>query len=425
MNRSRTAILHYAAPPVVGGVEAVIEAHARLLTGGTPHGDDGHAVAVIAGRGEQDPLPVGAEFHRIPKIDSQHPEIAAVTAKLREGQVPPAFEELAEELREALAAALSGFDHVIVHNVFTKRFNLPLTAALFRLLDEGEMPPCIAWCHDIGWTSAHSRPNLHQGYPWDLLRTRRQDVTYVVVSEERRRSLAELFDCGVEEITVIHNGVDPAQLLGLTEEGGRLIEGLGLLESDLILLMPVRVTEAKNIELALRVVAALKGRGRAVKLVLTGPPDPHDEESMTYFRALQALRRELGVEEELRFVFESGPEPDQPYTIDMPVVADLLRVSDVMFMPSHREGFGMPVLEAGLIGIPVFCTRVPAAEEIGGREVDLMRPDEDAGEIADRILSRVAERAVHRLRRRIRQRYTWSAIFGREIEPLLQQSRAR
>ena len=422
VNRSRTAILHYAAPPVVGGVEAVIEAHARLLIGAAPPGDDIPAVAVIAGRGEQDPLPAGAAFHRIPRIDSQHPEIAAVSAKLREGQVPPAFEELAEELREALAAAVSGFDHVIVHNVFTKRFNLPLTAALFRLLDDGDMPNCIAWCHDIGWTSAHSRPNLHQGYPWDLLRTRREEVTYVVVSEERRQSLAELFDCEIEEIRVIYNGVDPDLLLGLTEEGERLIDGLGLLESDLVLLMPVRVTQAKNIELALRVVAALKARGRAVKLVLTGPPDPHDEASMAYFRELQALRRELGVEEELRFVFESGPEPDEPHTIDMDVVADLFRLSDVMFMPSHREGFGMPVLEAGLIGIPVFCTRVPAAEEIGGRDVNLMSPDDDPGEIAERILSLVAERPVHRLRRRIRQRYTWSAIFRRKIEPLLQQS---
>jgi len=156
-----------------------------------------------------------------------------------------------------------------------------------------------------------------------------------------------------------------------------------------------------------------------VKLVLTGPPDPHDEESMAYFQELQALRRELDVEDEMRFVFESGPDPNEPFTVDMAVVADLLRVSDVMFMPSHREGFGMPILEAGLVGVPVFCTDIPAAQEIGGQDVSLVSPDDDPQEIADRILSLVAERPVHRLRRRVRQEYTWSAIFRRDIQPLL------
>ncbi len=419
VSRPRTAILHYAAPPVVGGVEAVIEAHVRIMTGQSPAAAGGYPVTVIAGRGEQEALPKGAEFVRIPQMDSQHPEIAAVGSQLREGEVPPAFEELAEGLRETLAATVNEFDNVIVHNVFTKRFNLPLTAALFRLLDGGEMPLCIAWCHDVGWASDHSRPNLHSGYPWDLLRTCRDDVTYVAVSEERRSMLAQVFGCPLEKIRVVYNGVDPALLLGLTEQGGRLVERLALLDSDLILLMPVRVTQAKNIELALRVLAALKARVREVKLVLTGPPDPHDKESMVYFRELQALRRELGVEREMRFVFESGPDPDEPFTIGMPVVADLFRVSDIMFMPSHREGFGMPVLEAGLVGIPVFSTRVPAAAEIGGRDVHLMDPDDDPEDIADAILSLVADRAVRRLRCRVRQEYTWSAIFQKDIEPLL------
>ena len=286
MTPPRTAILHYTAPPVVGGVEGVIEAHVQAFV------EAGYPVTVIAGRGgghgrDLPPaLPTGVTFEPIPLVDSQHERIAAVSRRLREGDVPPTFEELADELEGILRAKLADFDTVIVHNAFTKRFNLPLTAALFRLLDDGAVPNCIAWCHDVGWTSDHSRPNLHPGYPWDLLRTRHDDVTYVVVSEQRQRALAGLFDCAPEEIHVVYNGVDPALLLGLTDQGRRLVDRLDLLASDLVLLMPVRVTQAKNVELALRVVAALKARDRRVKLVLTGPPDPHDEESMAYFREL-------------------------------------------------------------------------------------------------------------------------------------------
>src|SRR5690606_12542189 len=70
---------------------------------------------------------------------------------------------------------------------------------------------------------------------------------------------------------------------------------LGLLDAGLNVLMPVRVTQAKNIEYALRVTAALKAAGQRPRLIVTGPPDPHDAQSMACFRSLLALRQELGV----------------------------------------------------------------------------------------------------------------------------------
>ena len=413
MNKPHTAILHYSAPPVVGGVEAVIQAHAQTFVRA------GYPVAIVAGRGEEAALPEGVDLICIPEMDSQFPQVAKMSPALEAGQVPSDFEAMTQRLAERLGPILNRFDTIIVHNLFTKHFNLPLTAALTRILDEGHAPHCIAWCHDFTWTSPSSGSKVWPGYPWDLLRTRRPDVTYVVVSERRRQELAGLFDWPENEIRVIYNGIDPQVLLGLSTEGAGLVERLALLDRDLILLMPVRVTQAKNIEYALRVVAALKAEGGRVRLVLTGPPDPHDAESMAYFRSLQTLRRELGVVEEMRFVFESGPDPDEPNLVDARVVGDLYRVSDLMFMPSHREGFAMPVLEAGLAGIPVVSTRVPAAVEIGGQDVILFDLDEPAHHLAQRVLAWADSNPVHRLRRRVRQTYTWPAIFRRDIEPLL------
>ena len=241
---------------------------------------------------------------------------------------------------------------------------------------------------------------VHPGYPWDLLRTLRPDVSYVVVSRERQRALARLFNCPPETIQVIYNGVDPAVLLGLSPNGRALIERLDLPASDLIVLMPVRITAAKNIELALRVMAVLKARGCRPRLVVTGPPDPHDAESLTYFQSLRELRTQLSLESEARLVFESGPSSDQPCFIDEQQVAELFRVSDVLFMPSHREGFGLPALEAGLIGIPVVCTDVPAAREIGGEDVLRFDAAESPESIADLIQAWAQHGPVHRLRRK-------------------------
>jgi glycosyltransferase involved in cell wall biosynthesis len=66
-------------------------------------------------------------------------------------------------------------------------------------------------------------------------------------------------------------------------------------------------------------------------------------------------------------VYESGSNPESGYTIALPLVRELYRVCDILFIPSHREGFGMPILEAGLIGMPVFSSEIPAAEEIRQR----------------------------------------------------------
>jgi glycosyltransferase involved in cell wall biosynthesis len=419
MTKPKTAILHYSAPPVVGGVEAVIQAHVETFI------QAGYPVAVVAGRGEAAALPAGVEWVSVPEMDSRYAPVTEIGASLERGEVPPAFESMVEQLMGKLEGVLRGFDTVIVHNVFTKHFNLPLTAALDRLLDARAIGHCIAWCHDFTWTSPSSGSKVHPGYPWDLLRTYRPDVTYVVVSKRRQETLAQLLGCPVEEIRVIYNGVDPSSLLGLTAEGADLVGRLELLEPDLVLLMPVRVTRAKNIEYALRVVAALKARDCRPKLVLTGPPDPHDAKSMAYFESLQALRRQLDVEEEMRFVFESGLDPEQPLIIDTQVVGDLFRVADLMFMPSHREGFAMPVLEAGLAGVPVVCTDVPAAVEIGQEDVMLFDKAEDPADLADRILSWAEGSAVRRLRRRVRQSYTWHAIFERDIEPLLRKREGR
>jgi glycosyltransferase involved in cell wall biosynthesis len=391
----------------------VIQAHAGAFVRA------GYPVTIVAGRGEQKTLPSGVNFVHIPELDSQHSQVAGVSALLEQGQVPPAFDEIVNHLIGSLTATLSRFDSVIVHNVFTKHFNLPLTAALCYLLDARKLGRCIAWCHDFSWASPSSRSKVHSGYPWDLLRTYRADITYVAVSKRRQERLAALFDCPPEQMRVIYNGVNPETLLGLSPEGGSLVSRLRLLESDLVLLMPVRVTRAKNIEYALHVVAALKARGGRPKLIVTGPPDPHDADSLAYFQGLLALRGQLGLEEEARFVFETGPDPDQPYTIDEGVVGDLYRASDVMFMPSHREGFGMPVLEAGLVSLPVVCTGIPAAEEIGGQDVTVFGATQDPAGLAKQLLTWARGDALHRLRRRVRQSYTWDAVFQRDIKALL------
>ncbi len=410
----KTAILHYTAPGVIGGVEAVIQAHARQFAA------RGLPLAVIAGRGDPAALPEGVELILVPEIDSQHPAVLQASAQLERGILPENFAAQVDSLTGTLRPLLAGVDRLIVHNVFSKHFNLPLTAALLRLLDEGTPASAIAWCHDLTWTSESSRRKVHDGYPWNLLKTPHPRLRYVAVSMQRQMEVGQSFGLPADQIAIIYNGVDPAELLGLSPQGAALVERLDLWSADLALLMPVRVTRAKNIEYALEFVAELRRMGCDARLVLTGPPDPHDENSMSYYRQLLDLRARLGLEKHLRFVYESGPQPGQGYLIDASLVSELYRVCDVMFLPSHHEGFGMPVLEAGLRGMPVICTAVPAALEIALEDAFVFPHHTEAERLAMDVLEWVEDDPTLRLRKRVRREYTWEAIFEHRVLPLLE-----
>ena len=415
MNTKKIVILHYSTPPIVGGVESVILAHVRLLSAA------GFEITIVTGDGDEAAFPQGTKLVRFPELSTRQREIVQASCELDQGKIPENFGELTAQLEIDLEPIFQSAELVIIHNVFTKHFNLPLTAALSNLLDRGLLHGGIAWCHDFTWTSDHSRSKVFPGYPWDLLRTPHAGLRYVTISKFRQQELAELFNCPTDMIEVIYNGVNPEVLLGLSEPGLALIERLGLWSADLILLMPVRVTQAKNIELAIRLAAALKEHNLQPKIILTGPPDPHDPNNLAYFQSLLALRKELNVEKEMCFVYESGPEAGQPYIVDMQLVGELYRVSDALFMPSHREGFGMPIVEAGLAGLPVFCSAIPAADELGGEEVNTFLAETDPSEVAALILNQLEKNASWKLRRRVRQNLTWQSLFQQKILPLLEK----
>ena len=408
-----TGILHYSSPPTVGGVEMVILEHAQQLVG------HGYPVTIISGRGSASALPAEANYVKLARLDSQDPLIESTTVILESGVVPDNFTHITNQLYQELIPIVREIDTLIVHNVFTKHFNLPLTAALTRLVDEGIISNCIAWCHDFTWTSPNSRIKVHDGYPWELLKQQHPQITYVVVSKERQQTLATLFECPTKTICVVYNGVNPTEILGLSTESIQLSKRLQLFNADLLLLMPVRVTQAKNIEYALQVLSEIRKYINDPRLIITGPPDPHDPNNMAYYAALLDMRKFYDLESNVHFIYSSGIDSDKPYHINNTVVGDLYRLADLMFMPSHREGFGMPILEAGLAGVQVMSTAVPAAVEIGSKGVELFDADDPPRKTANSIITWTEKNLEIQFKQKIRKRFTWEIIFKEDIAPLL------
>lgn len=409
--KQRIAILHYAARPVIGGVEATIYHHARGLA------DLGYQVQVVAGRGEA--FDDRVAFRHIPEIDSKHPEGLALNKDLDEGGVGEGFPLLQHRIAAALREALADTDTCIVHNAFTLHKNLPLTAALHQLAEEGYVR-FIAWCHDLAWTNPLYRPQLSDRHPWNLLKKPLGGVRYVAVSRSRRRELAHLLNLSEEEIRVIPPGVEPLEFLGLATTTRRLAERLDLLRGEPLMLLPARLTRRKNIELALRVTAALKERRWAPKLIVTGPPGPHNVRNIAYLHRLEELRQRLGLGEEVIFLHECQDEDGERIEVSDAMMADLYRLADLLFLPSSQEGFGIPLLEAGLARLPTFCADIPPLRESGEGVARFFSLEDKPAEIAQRIAAFLAEDPTYQMRRRVLRRYTWSAILTEEIVPLLE-----
>jgi glycosyltransferase involved in cell wall biosynthesis len=402
---TRVALLHYSAPPVVGGVESVLGHHARLMA------DAGHQVRIVAGRGEQiDPR---IPFLLLPMADSLHPDVLALKAKLDAGRIPPEFDEITRALRAHLREAVGDADVLIAHNVCSLNKNLALTAAVHNLT--GDHLQVILWHHDLAWTTPRYRDELHDGYPWDLLRQAWPGARQVTVSEARQEEIAELFQIGENEITVIPNGVDVASFHKLEPRSRELIRQLDLLVASPLLLLPVRVTPRKNIELALHVCANLLPHFPDTKLVVTGPLGPHNPANVIYFEKLTALRAELHLDGVVHFLAEITPE----YLPD-PVISDFYHFADALFLPSREEGFGIPVLEAGLAGLPIFCSDIPPLRTLGSSNATYFSPDADPAELANRIVNHLSFDPVFRMRTRVRRQYSWEQIYAREISPLLE-----
>jgi len=328
--------------------------------------------------------------------------------------VPAQFESLAAGLEADLGAALAGVDAVVVHNAASLHKNLALTTALYRISQEPGAPVFILWHHDLAWNADRYAAELHPGQPWDLLRTAWPGARQVVVSEARREELAALMGIAPESIRVVPAGLDLPDFLALPPAVARIVDQVRLTAAAPILLAPVRITRRKNLELALTTLAALRVDMPAAALVITGPPGAHNPANAGYMRELQQLRARLGLESAAHLIAER-----QPDGLSDAEVAAFFRVADALFMPSREEGFGIPVLEAGLAYLPMFCSDIPALRALAGDAGIFFSPDADPLELAAAVRDRLQSDPVYCHRARVRQNYTWEAVYEKQIAPLL------
>lgn len=394
--KQRVLFLHYTGPTILGGVEQVMGIHARAAR------DAGDSVAIVAGRGSAR----GLEFIRIPELDSQHPAVLRDRAALANGEVGPEHALLVAAITRQLRPVVRRADRVVVHNVFTLHLNAAFTEALFILA--AERPGVfIAWTHDLAWTDVQYKGQRHPGRPWSLFNTAAPGVRYVAISHKSAAELSALTGLPLDRITIVPNGVDRVAVLGLSATGKRLADRFGLFDADPLLLLPVRITRRKRIELAIDALAALRATHPNAALVVTGGPGAHNPTNADYEREL-AARAGPGVH-----ILHA-----EHVKLGVRELADLYGLADALVLPSENEGFGLPMLEAGLRRLPIVCTDIPALRENGGDEATYVPLDADGAAWARAIDTMLTTLPVARQHRRARQN-EWPRILAELVLPVI------
>lgn len=395
----RVLFVHYTTPAVLGGVERVMGAHiAALLAAGKD-------VAVLAGRGGAKPS--GVRVIRVAEADSRHHAVERDLAALSSGVRSPGHDALVARLMAKIRPHVKRADRVVVHNVMTMPLNLALTTVLVSLAREypGRF---IAWTHDISYFDERYAALRHDGAPWDLVTHAVPGVRYVTVSQERRGQLSQLTGLAPRDIEVVTNGVDVGEVLGLAPAGLHLAQRLGLFDADPLLLLPARLTRRKRIEAAIDATSVLRRRGHAAMLVVTGTVGPHDATNKAYLAELTSRAKKV---EGVHLLAALGVRARYGS------VVDLYALADVLVFPSESEGFGIPMLEAGLHRMPIVCSDIPALRETGGDDPIYVPPDASGEKIADAI-ERALDTPVMRMRARARE-HAWPRVLREHVLPVI------
>jgi glycosyltransferase involved in cell wall biosynthesis len=222
----------------------------------------------------------------------------------------------------------------------------------------------------------------------------------IAISQAGARDISRHLRVPAERIDVTLLGYrPPASVDPLPEAEVRRRLGLG--PAPFVLMVGTRKPH-KNVEGLLAAFAQIAAADPRVRLVLAGTPTALEPSLLT-------LADELRVRDRVSFL--GFVEPVE--------LEGLYAAATCLVLPSHNEGFGLPVLEAMGRGVAVACSSASALPEVGGdaaRYFDPARPQEIAGVVSELLGDRALRVALGEAGRRRAAQLSWPATAEATLE---------
>jgi glycosyltransferase involved in cell wall biosynthesis len=189
----------------------------------------------------------------------------------------------------------------------------------------------------------------------------------VAISRCGREDLIQSYQLSAEKVHWVH--LAPAvDAYAPLEPGERAVTRDRLALPEAFAYYPAQTWKHKNHLGLLEALAVLRDRhGLRVPLVSSGFQND-------FFPVIERRARELGLAEQVRFLGFVAPR----------TVQALYGLCRLLVFPSRFEGFGMPVVEAFRLGVPVACSNATSLPEVVGDAAVTFDP-ERVDEIAEAI----------------------------------------
>ncbi|WP_026840899.1 glycosyltransferase [Citrifermentans bremense] len=164
----------------------------------------------------------------------------------------------------------------------------------------------------------------------------------ISISEGTKKAMAEIDNFSEAKIAVIHNGIKPPEPCPVDLRQKR--SELGIPEGCRVIGSAARLEEVKNLPMMLHAFRLIQAEKPGTLLLVAGRGSQEQN--------LKALARELGIEEQVRFL---GLRSDLP---------DLYRLMEVFLLSSYSEGISLTLLESMSAGVPPVVTGVGGNPEV-------------------------------------------------------------
>jgi glycosyltransferase involved in cell wall biosynthesis len=195
----------------------------------------------------------------------------------------------------------------------------------------------------------------------------------VSVSEFHRRWAVELGICHPSKILAIPNGIVPLPKPEITR--AELRRQLRVRDRDMLILSMARLAPDKGLEFLIEAAKILLRVERGFQIVIAGDGPVRTR--------LEEQARDLGVSDWVTFL---GYRED---------VSDLLAASDLIVLPSLREGLSIALLEGMAAGKPIIATSIGSHRELASQaEIARIVPPADASALCNAILQLTTDPAL-------------------------------
>lgn len=217
----------------------------------------------------------------------------------------------------------------------------------------------------------------HKRHYLALLRKLERTADHIVtVSESSKRDLIDILGIAPDRITNTYQSVEiPAALRDKSDEQvAREVEGLVPVDYKNYYLFWGSIEPKKNIGRMIEAYLVSKVDG---PLVIVGAQAWKSEGELRLLNGMTESRdRKRGAKSGKRVI-------QLPYA-PFPLLVSLIRGARAALFPSLYEGFGLPALEAMMLGTPVICSNTASLPEIAG-DAALMIDPYDTAALTDAI----------------------------------------